>query len=142
MTLLLLMMLREADHFLREQEVRVSQLFNTLLFTQQQKEEQEVRVSQLFNTLLFTQQQEEEQEVRVSQLFNTSNMEDYPEWLIILLGMLVKHLIRRLFSASSRLHSQELSNRLMFLTEHVVFSCWAYYCVYHVPETTSVGSSW
>ena len=54
-----------------EQEVRVSQLFNTLLFTQQQQEEQEVRVSQLFNTLLFTQQQEEEQEVRVSQLFNT-----------------------------------------------------------------------
>ena len=54
-----------------QQEVRVSQLFNTLLFTQQQ-EEQEVRVSQLFNTLLFTQQQEEEeQEVRVSQLFNT-----------------------------------------------------------------------
>ena len=58
----------------RRQEVRVSQLFNTLLFTQQQQEEeqkQEVRVSQLFNTLLFTQQQEEEQEVRVSQLFNT-----------------------------------------------------------------------
>ena len=44
--------------------MRVSQLFNTLLFTQQQEEEQEVRVSQLFNTLLFTQQQEEEQEVR------------------------------------------------------------------------------
>ena len=43
-----------------EQEVRVSQLFNTLLFTQQQqeeKEEQEVRVSELFNTLLFTQQE-------------------------------------------------------------------------------------
>ena len=55
-----------------EQEVRVSQLFNTLLFTQQQQEEQEVTVSQLFNTLLFTQQQqEEEQEVTVSQLFNT-----------------------------------------------------------------------
>ena len=54
-----------------EQEVRVSQLFNTLLFTQQQQEQQEVRVSQLFNTLLFTQQQQEEQEVRVSQLFNT-----------------------------------------------------------------------
>ena len=51
--------------------MRVSQLFNTLLFTQQQEEEQEVRVSELFNTLLFTQQQEEEQEVRVSQLFNT-----------------------------------------------------------------------
>ena len=35
----------------------------------QEEEEQEVRVSQLFNTLLFTQQQqEEEQEVRVSQL--------------------------------------------------------------------------
>ena len=56
--------------------MRVSQLFNTLLFTQQQQEEeeeQEVRVSQLFNTLLFTQQQqqEEEQEVRVSQIFNT-----------------------------------------------------------------------
>ena len=51
------------------QEVRVSQLFNTLLFTQQEGE-QEVRVSQLFNTLLFT-QQEGEQEVRVSQLFNT-----------------------------------------------------------------------
>ena len=48
--------------------MRVSQLFNTLLFTQQQQEEQEVRVSELFNTLLFTQQ---EQEVRVSQLFNT-----------------------------------------------------------------------
>ena len=31
----------------------VSQLFNTLLFTQQaEEEEQEVRVSQLFNTLL------------------------------------------------------------------------------------------
>ena len=48
-----------------EQEVRVSQLFNTntLLFTQQEEEqeEQEVRVSQLFNTntLLFTQQEEE-----------------------------------------------------------------------------------
>ena len=58
----------------QEEEVRVSQLFNTLLFTQQQEEEQEqeVRVSQLFNTLLFTQQEEqEEQEVRVSQLFNT-----------------------------------------------------------------------
>ena len=59
-----------------EQEVRVSQLFNTLLFTQQEEEEeeeqQEVRVSQLFNTLLFTQQEEEqEQEVRVSELFNT-----------------------------------------------------------------------
>ena len=55
-----------------EQEVRVSQLFNTLLFTQQQEQEQEVRVSQLFNTLLFTQQQEEEQqEARVSELFNT-----------------------------------------------------------------------
>ena len=53
-----------------EQEVRVSQLFNTLLFTQQE-EQQEVRVSQLFNTLLFTQQEEGEQEVRVSQLFNT-----------------------------------------------------------------------
>ena len=51
--------------------MRVSQLFNTLLFIQQQEEEQEVRVSQLFNTLLFIQQQEEEQEVRVSQLFNT-----------------------------------------------------------------------
>ena len=37
-----------------EQEVRVSELFNTLLFTQQQEEEQEVRVSELFNTLLFT----------------------------------------------------------------------------------------
>ena len=57
-----------------EEEVRVSQLFNTLLFTQQQKqEEQEVRVSQLFNTLLFTQQQkQEEQEVRVSQLLNNN----------------------------------------------------------------------
>ena len=121
--------------------MRVSQLFNTLLFTEQQQEEG--KVSEKFNTLLFIkQQQEEEQEVRVSQLFNTSNMEYYPEWLIILLGMLVKHLIRRLFSASSRLHSQELSNRLMFLTEHVVFSCWAYYCVYHVPETASLGSSW
>ena len=65
-----------------EQEVRVSQLFNTLLFTQQpqeqQQEEQEVRVCQLFNTLLFTQQQqqqqqeeEQEQEARVSELFNT-----------------------------------------------------------------------
>ena len=45
-----------------EQEVRVSQLLNTLLFTQQEEdqEEQEVRVSQLFNTLLFTQQQQEE----------------------------------------------------------------------------------
>ena len=44
-----------------KQDVRVSQLFNTLLFTQKQQEEdqeeQEVRVSQLFNTLLFTQQQ-------------------------------------------------------------------------------------
>ena len=54
--------------------MRVSQLFNTLLFTQQQQEQQqqqqqqqqeeqeeqeEVRVSQLFNTLLFTQEQEE-----------------------------------------------------------------------------------
>ena len=49
--------------------MRVSELFNTLLFTQQQEEE-EVRVCQLFNTLLFTQQQQqEEQEVRVSQLF-------------------------------------------------------------------------
>ena len=53
--------------------MRVSQLFNTLLFTQQQEqeEEQEVRVSQLFNTLLFTQQQQEEEqqeeEVRVGQ---------------------------------------------------------------------------
>ena len=46
-----------------EQEVRVSQLFNTLLVTQQQEEQEEVRVSQLFNTLLVTQQQ---QEVRVS----------------------------------------------------------------------------
>ena len=54
----------------QEQEVRVNELFNTLLFTQQQQEE-EARVSQLFNTLLFTQQQQEEQEVRVSQLFNT-----------------------------------------------------------------------
>ena len=39
-----------------------------------EEEEQEVRVSQLFNTLLFTQQEveeEQEQEVRVSQLFNT-----------------------------------------------------------------------
>ena len=58
-----------------EQEVRVSELFNTLLFTQQQEEEeeeeQEVRVSELFNTLLFTQQQQEEQEVRLSELFNT-----------------------------------------------------------------------
>ena len=55
-----------------DQEVRVSELFNTLLFTQQQEKEQEVGVSQLFNTLLFTQQEEqEEQEVRVSQLFNT-----------------------------------------------------------------------
>ena len=34
----------------RRTRVRVSQLFNTLLFTQQQQEEQqEVRVSQLFN---------------------------------------------------------------------------------------------
>ena len=33
--------------------MRVSELFNTLLFTQQQQqEEQEVRVSQLFNTLV------------------------------------------------------------------------------------------
>ena len=32
--------------------MRVSQLFNTLLFTQQQEEEQEVRASQLFNTLI------------------------------------------------------------------------------------------
>ena len=39
--------------------MRVSQLFNTLFFTQQEEEqEQEVRVSQLFNTLLFTQQEE------------------------------------------------------------------------------------
>ena len=30
-----------------------------------------MRVSELFNTLLFTQQEEEQQEVRVSQLFNT-----------------------------------------------------------------------
>ena len=37
-----------------QQEVRVSQLFNTLLFTHKQEEEQEVRVSELFNTLLFT----------------------------------------------------------------------------------------
>ena len=44
----------------KDQEARVSQLLNTLLFTQQQEEEQEVRVSQLFNTLLFTQQQQEE----------------------------------------------------------------------------------
>ena len=44
-----------ADQQQEEQEVRVSELFNTLLFTQQQEEEQEVRVSQLFNTLLFTQ---------------------------------------------------------------------------------------
>ena len=58
--------------------MRVSQLFNTLLFTQhQQEEEQEVRVSQLLNTLLFT-QQEEEQGVRVSQLFNTLLIITYP----------------------------------------------------------------
>ena len=37
----------------------------------QKQEEQEVRVSELFNTLLFT-QQEEEQEVRVSQSFKHS----------------------------------------------------------------------
>ena len=57
--------------------MRVSQLFNTLLFTQHEgeEEEQEVRVSQLFNTLLFTQQEEEEQEVRVSQLFNDADQQ-------------------------------------------------------------------
>ena len=55
--------------------MRVSQLLNTLLFTQQEEEEQEVGVSELFNTLLFTQQEEEEQEVGVSELFNTHQME-------------------------------------------------------------------
>ena len=53
--------------FTEQQEVRLSQLFNTQLFSQQ--EEQEVRLSQLFNTQLFSQQ--EEQELRVSELFNT-----------------------------------------------------------------------
>ena len=52
--------------------MRVSQLFNTLLFTQQEQQEQEVRVSQLFNTLLFTQQQEEEEEQQHSALHSTT----------------------------------------------------------------------
>ena len=48
--------------------MRVSELFNTLLFTQQQQDEQEVRVSELFNTLLFTQQLQEELELTVIML--------------------------------------------------------------------------
>ena len=58
--------------------MRVSELFNTLLFTQQEQQEgqvqQDMRVSELFNTLLFTQQEEEEQQVRVSELFNTHHV--------------------------------------------------------------------
>ena len=80
--------------------MKVSQLFNTLLFTQQQ-EEQEVRVSQLFNTLLFTQQQQEEQEeqeVRVSELFNTllftqQQQEEQEEQEEVMIKMFISQLV-------------------------------------------------
>ena len=44
-------LMKDIKEVSKQQEVRVSQLFNILLFTQQE-EEQEVRVSQLFNTVL------------------------------------------------------------------------------------------
>ena len=53
-----------------DQEVRVSQLFNTQLFSQQQEDVVSLKQQVVINEM-FDQQQEEEQKVRVSQLFNT-----------------------------------------------------------------------
>lgn len=73
---------------------------------------------------------------------NMMSIEDKPEWAIILMCMVIKHCCRRLFGLLSSLHSKELSDRVMFLSEHVIFSFWAYHCVYYVPEMENPGSSW
>ena len=61
-----------------DQEVRVSQLFNTQLFSQQQEDVVSLKQQVVINEL-FDQQQEEEQQVRVSQLFNTPHFSQQEE---------------------------------------------------------------
>jgi hypothetical protein len=63
-------------------------------------------------------------------------------WTLILLCIVLKHSFRRFFSVLPCFRSKELRDRVMFLTEHVVFSCWAYYCIYYAPELDTPGSSW
>ena len=70
------------------------------------------------------------------------NVEDTADCTLILAFIVIKHCCRRLFGVLPFLRTAELRDRMMFLTEHVMFSFWALHCVYYVPEMTEPGSSW